>query len=1394
MIDLTTLLPGAWLLLQDVSIGVGANELHRRLVEHFQKEGAANLDIQKALYGSLLEAIDSLRKALTSEEHPYYQAIENLQTRREERERVDEIFKGMRAKFPKVSALKSPVPTMLEGSAGIEVKNLLGRLGLEDELVPLPEPLCNSFESQLPIAMLAHFRWQVATDSRLFSLLQLDLTTTGFQTLQRELSTISDFLHQKCGSDDPTRIQLWPDNLTDELKHYLASELGQVIERKFEEYWYDDDLFRLVVADSKDKTLARYFFKKAEGHIYVNPKLAEDFSEMLERNGSLLIRGLPGSGKTITGLALAESFHKSRYRIVYVSLRHEITEDSLVKGIRRRLEEPTVFILDDCHEKFDLLEKAQDRLVAEMRGRAYLIFMARTTPTPAGITREDEVDFVEGLKEAAAILEFRPSEADFKEIIIRVKPHFAGLSNMRLKKIFEYTGHDLFLLDQLIETIDSPRAIDQLKLDRLFAETRKHYFGSPTLYYPGFMNLAALAQFDLAPPVGVLAFDLEVENENAAAQLVMKADFPPRYYFLHSSAAELVFRSLAVGDHIELAVKYLIEFFKCGPLGDRQIAVDLANVIGNQLKLTSDEKEEIRLKSQFLSDDAIYALVEKTFDQLPLNLLAICLIILKDADKETCAHYQDLVKRKIDDGTVLNLAITRPSWENSRFLFLLRHEYPLLQSALSGQLAIRGIRSLTRTTELLNFLLMLAYLTEPQDTWWVAPLDSIPDNEINEMIERTSASGRFVGTIGLALRALKQTNPALLEKLEWKIGAKRNLHLIANTGTIFELFKVIENSSPSMVEALIEALDAATLDTLIAKTIASGCSIGTIHFTLRELKQTNLALLEKMERKIGGRRYLHLIASAGTISELFNVIRYSSTSMAEDLIEALDTATLGTLIAKTIASGRSIGTLDWALRELKQTNPALLEKLERKIGAKRYLHLISSAGTIFELFKVIEDSSPSMAEDLIEALDVATLDTLIAKTIASGRSIGNIHWAMRELKQTSPGLLEKLEWKIGAKRWWQIICANGDMQALLHILQDMDESYRRELVQGSQNVSLEQWQQLLLRGNFADLCNFVRWSSLFFSEYLTDDFLSSLKPTFERLIREGDWKVLDQGASLLRESSDSLIKKCLSDLLRDYLAQVRLESLSFDSFGKAVHCVKLLWTEVPSRREELTRFLLTILPEEKVWYADEEFIRSARLLFFILATPQVRPDDARGVLAIGNREHVAVLCEEATTLDLFLYLWNLYALWFQWERTEGQTFEAFLNAEIVHTVSDALRKRSQAQTKQEETDNLITLTGFLSFVGVSIPSEERTRWSGRLLSFERLLARAATKTFIPAVFFLLGLEWIFDGASRVPTMIWRGLPPKARDYSEKLSAIEHLHEFVLSRTTDKNGLNGHRAD
>lgn len=992
---------------------------------------------------------------------------------------------------------------------------------------------------------------------------------------------------------------------------------------------WNEDIFRPVREGSGEPTVRRYWDKKQASKIYVDTRMSEFFTRQLGKHGNLLIVGLPGSGKSMTGLALAESFRRGVYRLYYINMRRDVTEDALVRGIRRRLTRPTIFLIDDCHGKYEILEGVRDRLheiVARHSDKTFFVYMARATPTPDGVPRADSSDFVNKFKEDGAIWEFRTTKEIFGRIAALTKSELQDLSTERLDRLFTTAGRDLFLLDQILSAIDSPEGIDRLEPEHIFEETLRRYFGQRTVYRPGFMLLTALAQFEIAPTVADFPYDLRREDPTAATQLLMEADRPLRYFFLHSSAAELVFRALVWNDridnHVEVAALRLIEHFASRDATDPQLPSDLISVLRNRLKLRGPDDEEKLLKDRLLADDRIHGLIEVTYERLLLNGLTVPLNILKSTDGTTFDRYRDLVDRKINDGTTLTVLLRN---FNRQFLQLTQDEYPSWYSTLQEQFADQGLRQLVQTRELQGLLRLLVKFAGQRDFILDKALDSITDDDSRELIDRTVASKRSIGEIAL---------------------------------------------------------------------------------NLRELKKANLSFLERFEQKIGAQRYLFLIITAGTTSDLFTVIQQSTFPMAGQIADALDDEAIDKLIDNSIASGRSIGMINFALRQLKLFDPKTLDKVERKIGAIR---------------------------------------------------------------------------------WWRLILANAKINMVAPLIQHMDDSFSQEMVRASRRLTIADWKSLLLRGDFNDLTIFVRVSKGNARGLFTPALIKHLSSTFEKIIRQTDWAILYTSAYRLATARDSTLKEYLQSILSGYLGTIDLDALHFYTFEQGTQCVCSLWWGVPRMRDKIAQSLFSILPNENGWHREAGFLRNARGPLLILASSQADHESDTRMLHLCNKSEVATLFTTADTFDALLYLWNLYSLWFKHEkviRTDGTaTFSSFLDAEIRAVVNRTLDERLRRPADQAEKEYLVSLCGFLHASGLAtfVPTD-KTAWATRLPPFEKLLKAAEDiKSFLTHSFFLIGLGYIFDRSKDIPRETFSRFLVTMDPYQATTEAFRNLQRSLSKR-------------
>ena len=1163
----------------------------------------------------------------------------------------------------------------------------------------------------------------------------------------------------------------------------------------------DIDYFWQLESDTGPSILRRYLYLKKAEQIYLDPDQTEKFIEKVAQDDFLLLLGSSGSGKTITGLALAEMLcHASSvYQLYYINLRQSgWTTDRLIRGVELRLDHPAIFFLDDCQEYFELLQEIEPRLrlaICQKNHSIKFIFTARRILLPIGLDPADDPVFVQDMSERQGVMEFAPTLSSFRQMIIHIRPDFNFISDKQLNALLDYTGQDMYFLDQLLDVLENVQDIDHLSSKTLFRKFLKHHFGTASIKAsPSLKYLSTLAQFEITPPCELFDPPPETENPLANGLFFTRAGQPQCYYFLHSSAARLVFRALLWSeyrleeydqvDQIKIIADFLQRYFQS--IQDKhQLALDLIKVI-HAPRLPGQKQDSNNLKTILLAEEYVYQYIVQHFEQFPLNTTAVILAILHNTKHPRWIEYHSLVEQKIMDGTILQLILGNDFYTWTYFLDHLGWIELDWYRRLEEQALQSNIMEVISETFLENLLWYLSHLSFYKPGAWIDLIMTVPDQDwerlvqrtiksgrsigtlnlslrdlgrkqpellkkleqkigaerylklvetlgsipellgiiqfsspgmrkaivtamegsiVDRLVERTIKSGRSIGTLNLSLRDLGRKQPELLKKLEQKIGAERYLKLVETLGSIPELFRIIQFSSPGMRNAIVTAMEGSIVDRLVERTIKFGRSIGTLNLPLRDLRQEQPELLEKLEQKIGAERYLKLVETLGSIPELFRIIQFSSPGMRNAIVTAMEGSIVDRLVERTIQSGRSIGTVGLSLRDLRQEQPELLEKLEQKIGAERYLKLVESLGSIPELFKIIEFSSPGMRNAIVTAMEGSIVDRLVERTIQSGRSIGTVGLSFRDLRQEQPDLLEKLEQKIGAEYLRKLICALGNLSLLGKIMSECTDPFTVQLIQSFQLLSECDWQEIILRSSLIDLFYFTKYRSKFFTAYPKSYINTVFLPIFKTLIQREQWEQLCRTwIHLRKERKKNSLQSSISLIIEEHLETIKIGELHFNNFEEAIYALILLWNAKRGEKTVLLEVLFKKLPDQETWYECAEFIKLMRNLFIIFSHPSALVKETRQLLQAGNHVRVIPLLRSATTLDDFLYLWNLYALWQQHGQKDAKTFSEFLNEDIAQTVKQLTFKRIQSASNSEELSYLVALIGFLAYsqLGINI--------------------------------------------------------------------------------------------
>jgi len=641
------------------------------------------------------------------------------------------------------------------------------------------------------------------------------------------------------------------------------------------------------------------------------------------------------------------------------------------------------------------------------------------------------------------------------------------------------------------------------------------------------------------------------------------------------------------------------------------------------------------------------------------------------------------------------------------------------------------------------------------------------------------------GIFGLSKSSLDH-----LRSLELQLTVEQIITKIRQGCYILDLFNLLQNSSPSRAGALIGALESSDIDALVDKTVKQERSVGTLNMTLRDLgKKTveidgkELNLLTRLEEIITVRHLRELIVNNGTVLDLFSLLRYSSPSRAGALIGVLESSDIDALVDKTVKQERSVGTLNMTLRDLgkktveidgKELN--LLTRLEEIVTVRHLRELIVNNGTVLELFKLLENSSPSRAGALIDALESSDIDALVDKTVKQERSIETLHYTFNGLRGYR-SLLEELLKVLSPPLLARLIIRAGTLNSLMLISSQLPKKYLIKLRLTISQYPHDAWQELVFRGLPSNLVNFLSRDIQHYPDAVRNLLDNIVANEGTRFLKKSSWYELNAA----NYDSDEPITTILREQLEHLLASTPADALLGFDFKETTNAISIMWRHATPQHAFLNARLWELLPPQPQWPKDYGLGFLSNVIQH-LCHKDFNRQNAKKLLCKASDHALQVNWTKAAPSLLFSFLWQLWQASYHLSVSDpSQYFPQSLSDNAIDLLKKLLSKKKY---RNSDKIALYALAGLLLFIRPEKERELRGIVKGRLTGLYYLRDEIRTALannglgFVAGYFALYGMGLVCDPSHNFTIGLRMALKARFREYPHTTQAVDTLFSDV----------------
>lgn len=523
-----------------------------------------------------------------------------------------------------------------------------------------------------------------------------------------------------------------------------------------------------------------------------------------------------------------------------------------------------------------------------------------------------------------------------------------------------------------------------------------------------------------------------------------------------------------------------------------------------------------------------------------------------------------------------------------------------------------------------------------------------------------------------------------------------------------------------------------------------------LQIAARYLRNREPAKLSQLEKMIPFERLIALLLENGGFIDLLRVLACFRPEFSRRILESISRSDLLNLVINdpdlNASRVREFHRLFSILKKMETseniTIHAVIQNALREDGCVLLIKKMKL--DIFELSIFVISLNSTYDKKVCNLLNTDDFEEMFDRAILRGSRAKVYIWAQKVFARRRHAVFKHMFIRYISKCAWAVSIRSSDLHGLTQFLELAPKSRVKE-VWNIANVSIgrAEWGALVGSASIFALAKFVESAQRHATKVALIELMREVNGSADEIVFRSTWYEIHRSLGALKRIDGPLKMDVLVNAVRKRCDLEIGRAERFWDVAEAVSFLSVAQNECPSTLGSQERLIEATLPPEELWKYDYQLLARFRFILQIVGSrSRVSQSELQYALDGAHKIFVNTNLNSCTSLNLWLFLWNIFDLSLDQRQSTAREFEKKFDELAIRRLIEVVNKRIEGGGGEDIFENTLVLAGLFKILFPSMGDQISCRPAKplNLNDVEKIMRMG----FIGSVGLLVGASHVYD--------------------------------------------------